>query len=369
MRRPQYSPRRLTLATAVVVLAAAASACGGPRPSSGPALGASHSEGAARPAATAAPAAPATLITIGEARQLLTRYVTVVNAASKRRATHLLRPVEAGSSYRLDAGRYRWTRVSDPKNSHYIAVSAARATYFLPRKSSHPAWWAAAVTWRQPRHRHQHGRALLVFTRTGSGQWRQVMEPNFVPGGSIPAVAAAPPGYVDSARAAAPLAIPLGEVANVTAAVLDQAASAVPNCPRPGTCHARSRGHANKISVPGAGGLADVHDQAFWARQLRQVPGATDSDEHAVIPGAPVFTLPVSGGGLLVFYQLKAVLTLAPPTGLGYRFRITIPGFYTAKVARTRAQLVYAEQFVVFDPPLGHGRARVVADIAGPIAR
>jgi hypothetical protein len=79
-----------------------------------------------------------------------------------------------------------------------------------------------------------------------------------------------------------------------------------------------------------------------------------------------VYAISTQGGGALVLYDLRAVLELAPPAG--YTFRITIPGFYSAAVPRTQATLTYADQFASYDPPVGGGLARVVAEAGGPVS-
>jgi hypothetical protein len=120
---------------------------------------------------------------------------------------------------------------------------------------------------------------------------------------------------------------------------------------------------ARSITLVAADSLSDVRDQDFWRQRLPA--GSVATDLHLATHD-PVYAIRVQGGGALVFCDLRAVLNLAPPGG--YTFRIAIPGFYSAAVPRTQATLTYVEQFAAYDPPLG-GVPRVVADIAGPVAK
>ena len=55
-------------------------------------------------------------MTVAAARLELSRYAAAVSRADRLRRTGLLAAAEGGSSYQLDAGAYRFTRVSDPGN-------------------------------------------------------------------------------------------------------------------------------------------------------------------------------------------------------------------------------------------------------------
>ena len=65
-------------------------------------------------------------------------------------------------------------------------------------------------------------------------------------------------------------------------------------------------------------------------------------------------------GGAIFFYSLTAQLELAPPPG--DTFHVDIPGYYSPGQSLQSAAVGYIEQFAAFDPPLGKGGPRVVAD-------
>ena len=67
-----------------------------------------------------------------------------------------------------------------------------------------------------------------------------------------------------------------------------------------------------------------------------------------------------------MFYDVRAVLHLAPPAG--YTFRLAVPGFVSAAAPRSQVTLTYTDQFATYDPPRGAGPPRVVAEAAGPVA-
>jgi hypothetical protein len=58
--------------------------------------------------------------------------------ANESRSDTLPKTVEAGSSYRMDAGTYQMDRVTDPANRQYTAFTAQNATYYMPGQS--PGW-------------------------------------------------------------------------------------------------------------------------------------------------------------------------------------------------------------------------------------
>jgi hypothetical protein len=298
-------------------------------------------------------------MTVAAARLELSSYAAAVSRADRLRQTRLLAAAEGGSSYQLDAGSYRFTRISDPGNQAYQALSVRDPVLYVPRGPGAGNWWAATANWVHPRTPASAPvRAFLVFTRE-AGTWRQVLEPDTL--GPAPRPVTGPGGYASVVSGdATSLAMPPAKIPAATASYLNGLGAAGRRCPRPGLCRHMA---ARSIALPAAGSLSDVRDQGFWARRLPA--GSADTDVHLVTPD-PVYAIRVHGGGALVFYDLRAILDLAPPGG--YTFRIAIPGFYSATVPRTHATLVYAEQFAAYDPPPG-GVPRVVADIAGPVAK
>ena len=346
-------PRRPGLRFAgigMLVIASLAAGCGSPAAGGG----ASAQRGTTRPA-------DPPVITVAAARRVLSGYAAAVSRADKLRQTRLLAAAESGSSYQMDAGSYRFTRVSDPGNEGYQALSVKDSALYIPRGPGPSAgeWWAATARWIRPL---MPGSppvpVLLVFTRAAGG-WRQVLEPGTL--GPVPPPVTGLGGYASAVSSGArSLAVAPREIPAATASYLNGLAAAGPLCPRPGLCrHVPAR----TITLARPSSLPDVHDQAFWAGRLPS--GSADSDLHSVTQD-PVYAISTQGGGALVLYDLRAVLELAPPAG--YTFRITIPGFYSAAVPRTQATLTYADQFASYDPPVGGGLARVVAEAGGPVS-
>jgi hypothetical protein len=296
----------------------------------------------------AASRAPSPVITRAGAQQVLYAYASVNNQANKARSDSLLASIEAGSSYQMDTGNYRWTKVTDPANHGYISSAWADPTYFIPRQTGYPAWFAVRVTWTNLTH-PQAGPtpAFLVFTKaTAQAPWLEVLEPFVLAGaGPVPRIETDAQGYaVQVSRAdAARLAVAPGGIPLLTAGYLDG-------------------DPAGQLRFTGSGSLADVHDQAFWKSRL---PLGTDTDRHSATQDH-VFGLRCADGGALLFYDLSARLTLVPP--YGQTMNIQIPGFYSASETVSMAQVSYAEQFAAYVPP-GQGSPRVVADVSGITAR
>ncbi len=306
-----------------------------------------HASG--RAAGTASPAAVPPVITAAGARQVLAQFTAANNKANQARSDRMLASYEAGSSYALDKGNYRWTKVTDPAGSQYIAAVFTGPAFYIPRAGSGAAaWWVTRATW-TPAGKSASSPPTpqyLVFSRASPGRWMEVLEPYAVPGaGPVPPVAADAAGYASApgSAQAAQLAVPPGQLPSLTAAYLD--------------------GHPAGLRLTGASNLTDLHDQAFWQSRLPQ--GSTD-DQHSVTAD-PVYALRTADGGALLWYDLTARLTLAPPGGQS--FRVQIPGFYSASQTETSASVGYAEQFCVYDPPRGQGSPRLVADTSGIASR
>jgi len=115
-------------------------------------------------------------------------------------------------------------------------------------------------------------------------------------------------------------------------------------------------------AIADPGNLTDRGDQRFWQGR---VPGGQVTDTHAAAAGADgqEFALQTADGGALVFYTDAAAVTITPAPGSVVR--LSIPGFFSAGQALTRATVSYLEQFAAYDPPAGGGAPRVVADYSG----
>ena len=79
---------------------------------------------------SAAPKAAA--LTKAAAERILASYWQLNNTTNESRSDTLLKTVEAGSSYSMDAGTYLMGWVTDPANRQYTAFTAENATYYIP---------------------------------------------------------------------------------------------------------------------------------------------------------------------------------------------------------------------------------------------
>jgi hypothetical protein len=326
---------RRWLLLAGVAVAAAAVAAGTVLLAGGPGRGASPSGGV--------PGAP---LTRAQAAAVLAAYAAGRNAASERRSDTGLAAIETGSSYAIDAARYR---AQEAQNAAPYRPSQPRhATYYIPRDepASGPRWFvvlvSSAVTSSPMTVSSQE---YLLFTQAvRGGPWRNAVEPYLLPRAAAPDLAVGPDGLANvvspgsTADAVAP-----GQLPAQTAASLD-VASAVAT----GSATARPVGSVPAgVSTTGLSGLADQADLREWHRE---VAGGTVTDVHSAAPGTagPEFALRTADGGALVFYTDAASLT------------VTLR--YAPGQPVTRAGISYLEQFAAYDPPAGGGPPRVVAD-------
>ena len=351
-RRPgrRRLPRRGLLAAAVVLLVAAVGVTAlatrshnRPAPRAAAATGSvppSAGKMASRPAATA-PAA----VTMAAARQVLAAYVAGNNAANQARSDTMLGRIEGGSSYRLDAGGYRFLTATDPANTGYQTFSYTATAYYLPRLASYPRWFATYGTWSGTRSAPYHG--FLIFTQAApGGRWLEVLEPNLTAGlpAARPLVGADGTATALPAGSAAGLAAAPGSLPAATAARLDSAAA--------------------PVSVTGLQATADQKDQAYWA--VRVPGGGGDTVRHSATPFG-VYALRTQDGGALVFYSLTASLTLTAPGGRP--MALQIPGYYSANSPVAAATVRYADQFAAYIAPSGGRAAEVLAQNSGIAAR
>jgi hypothetical protein len=296
---------------------------------------------------TPAAAEPAAL-TKADAERILARYWQVNNTANESRSDTLLKTVEAGSSYSMDAGTFQMDRVTDPANRRqYTAFTAQNATYYLPRQPAgvYPRWFAARVTYANlAAPQHSTGAGYVLFTQAAkNAPWKNVLEPCMLPGtGPGPFIETDSHGYAIAASASdeAGLSVMSAQIQEATAESLDSSSTTVKN-PR---------------------NLADLRDEAYFAGKLPA--GSTDTGKHSA--SGRVFALKTAGGGVLAFYALTAQLTLAPPPG--QTFQVSIPGFYSSSQTLTSATIGYAEQFATYIPP-DQASPQILADASGITGR
>jgi hypothetical protein len=295
---------------------------------------------------TPAAAEPAALTKAAAAR-ILARYWQVNNTANESRSGTLLKTVEAGSSYRMDAGTYQIDRVTDPANRQYTAFTAQNATYYIPRQPAgvYPRWFAVRVTYANlAAPRHATGAGYVLFTQAAkNAPWKNDLEPCMLPGtGPGPFIETDAHGYAIAASASdeAGLSVTSAQIQEATAGSLDSRSTTVKN----------------------PGNLADLRNEAYFSGKLPA--GSTDTDKHSA--WGRVFALTTADGGVLAFYALTAQLTLAPPPG--QTFQVRIPGFYSSSQTLTSATIGYTEQFATYIPP-DQASPQILADASGITGR
>ena len=269
------------------------------------------------------------------------------NTANESRSDTLLKTVEAGSSYRMDAGTYQMDRVTDPANRQYTAFTAQNATYYIPRQPAgvYPRWFAARVTYASlAAPQHATGAGYVLFTQAArNAPWKNVLEPCMLPGtGPGPFIETDSHGYAIAASPSdeAGLSVTSAQIQEATAESLDSSSATVKN----------------------PGNLTDLRDEAYFGGKLPA--GSTDTDKHAT--SGRVFALKTASGGVLAFYALTAQLTLAPPPG--QTFQVSIPGFYSSSQTLTSATIGYTEQFATYIPP-DQASPQILADASGITGR
>jgi len=315
-------------------------------PADNPSATASQPAPSVRSGGTPAAAQPAALTKAG-AERILARYWQANNTAGESRSDTMLKTVEAGSSYRMDAGTYQMDRVTDPANRQYAAFTAQNAAYYIPRQPAgvYPRWFAVRVTYASlAAPQHATGAGYVLFTQAArNAPWKNVLEPYMLPGtGPGPVIETDAHGYAIAASASdeAGLSVTPAQIQEATAESLDGSSAAVKN----------------------PGNLADLRDEAYLSGKLPA--GSTDTGKHST--SGRVFALKTAGGGVLAFYALTAQLTLAPPPG--QTFQVGIPGFYSSGQTLTSATIGYAEQFATYIPP-DQASPQILADASGITGR
>jgi hypothetical protein len=305
------------------------------------------------------------VITRAQAQQVLARYIAVNNQANKVRSNSLLAGIEGGSSYQIDTGQYRWTRVSDPANRSYLAYGVQDVAYYIPRlPAAYPKWFA--VRTENVDRGVPAGKAAAdafteytVFSQASAGApWLDVYEPFIVKNVVMPTIATDPQGYAIATNLtgdAAGLSVAPDRIGQLTATYLNQVAV----------------NPSNQAVMAAAPYLSDLSDEVYW--RSGEDPGhvifdATDTHSPTRYP---VFGLRTKNGGALLFYTTAAQLTLAPPASdHAASFDLGIPGYYsTSQTLTSPARMGYTEQFATYDPPAGVGDRRIVGEVSSITSR
>jgi len=340
--------RLLPIAALTVLPAVALTGCGS-----------SGQKASSKPSSAATAAG---VVTPASARKVLSQFTAVNNRSNKLREASLLATYEGGSSYQIDQGYYRWTRVTDPANKSYVTDSYADPVYYIPRQSSYPAWFVARTVLQQAKSSSSQD-VYLIFAKASAGaNWMEVLEPGTsgLPAQAAPPVATDASGYATQVSPAdatglklAPAALPAKDVTYLDVDNIPTTA------PRPGLPKPKRPTVVNFAN--GKDSLGDLSDKKFWHSHLPA--GSTDLDQHQATAD-PVYALRTANGGALVFYDLTASLTLGVPDA--QTFAITIPGIFNGKEQARSFQVNYGDQFAVYEPPGPSGVPTVLANDSGP---
>jgi hypothetical protein len=367
-RRPAVRP----LTVAALALAVVASGAGGAllrgktasTPAAAPSAAASAglsatAGGASGTASPQQPAAEPPAISKADAENVVAGYSQVNNKANAAHSDSLLATIEGGSSYTMDTGAYRF-ELGQSSRAAYVPFQLTDTTYYIPRiprlsQGSYPRWFAVKSTYVTMADGKNLGTAYVVFAQNASGApWKDVTEPDILPGQSLPQIAVDSSGYAQSvATDATGLNVAPDKIGQVTAEWLDKLAAS----------------KSDSVIKDESGNLTDLQDEVFW----RSGQGGTPmdaTDVHAA-PASQVFALKTTSGGALVFYTTAAQLTLTPANGDTISGGLNIPGYYSPanSAGLTSATVGYVEQFATYIPPAGSNARDVVADISSIASR
>jgi hypothetical protein len=363
-RRPAVRPLTVAALALAVVAAVAGGTLLGGKTASAPAAdpSASASAGlsvtAGGTGGTASPQQPAAeppAISKADATSVVASYSPVNNKANAAHSDSLLSTVEGGSSYTMDAGAYRF-ELGQSSQPAYVSFRLTGTTYYIPRlpQGSYPRWFAVKSTYVTTADGKNLGTAYVVFAQNAAGApWKDVIEPDILPGQVLPQIAVDSSGYAQSvAPDAGGLDVAPAKIGQVTAEWLDQLAAS----------------KSDSVIKDESGNLTDLQDEVFWRSGQGGVP-MDATDVHSA-PAGQVFALKTTSGGALVFYTTDAQLTLTPANG-GTISGLNIPGYYSPanSAGLTSATVGYVEQFATYIPPAGSNARDVVADISSIASR
>jgi len=255
----------------------------------------------------------------------------------------------------MDAGSYRFA-LGESDRTPYVPFELTDTRYYIPRlpRTDYPRWFVVQGSYVTVAGGKSLGSAYLVFAQ-GSARalWKDVVEPDILPGQALPQIAIDSGGYAESVAAdATGLNVAPDKIGEVTAAWLDRVASST----------------SNSVIEDKAGNLTDLKDEVFW--RSGESGAAFDATDTHSVPADPVFALKTTTGGALVFYTTVAQLTLTPPDG-GTISALNIPGYYTpsSSAELTSAAVGYVEQFATYIPAAGNSDRDVIADISSIASR
>lgn len=362
-RRPAVRPLTVAALALAVVAAVASGALLGGKTASAPAAAPSAAAsagvsiaagGASGPASPQQQAAPPA-ISKADAASVVASYSQVNNKANAARSDSLLSTIEGGSSYTMDVGAYRF-ELGQSSQAAYVPFQLTDTTYYIPRlpQGSYPRWFAVKTTYATVVGGKNLGTAYVVFAQNAAdAPWKDVIEPDILPGQALPQIAVDSSGYAQSvAPDAGGLNVAPEKIGQVTAEWLDQLAA----------------NKSDSVIKDESGNLTDLQDEVFW--RSGQGGASMDATDVHSAPTGQVFALKTTSGGALVFYTTAARLTLTPANGDAIS-GLNIPGYYSpaSSAGLTSATVGYVEQFATYIPPAGNSDRDVVADISSIASR
>jgi hypothetical protein len=208
----------------------------------------------------------------GQAEQVLANYQSVNNRANSALDGNLLGTVETGAQLDMDRAAYLLRRAKDEK---YSAFAYSAPSYYIPRQSDFPKWFAVDAMSGKTRH------ALLFVQERSDAPWLLAADP--FPTSALTDIALDKDGY---ATAVTPddthVAVEPGKLAGTHAAVL-------------------ARGATGMAAGPYTTESRDALVRVQSGLQRRGVTLTADfaPDQQRA------FALRTTGGGALVWYVLR----------------------------------------------------------------
>ena len=187
-------------------------------------------------------------ITKAEAERIVSRYWQMNNQANESYSDSRLATIESGSSYTMDAGSYRFA-LGSTNRTPYAALELTGTQYYIPRlpQAAYPHWFVVRGTYVTLSAGKKLGSAYIVFAQDSPGAaWKDVTEPDILPGRTLPQISTGSDGYAESVSADdAGLSVAPDKIGQVTAAWLDQVAA----------------DPSNTVVLADAGNLTDLKDE------------------------------------------------------------------------------------------------------------
>ena len=175
------------------------------------------------PVAPTAPPSPAGqgALTMAQASQVLANYTTANNTANAQRSDAVLAAIETGSSYAIDAGLYRLQQAAGRGDVPGVRAAVGRQ-YYIPRETAYPRWFVVQVANAElaaPAKITQHGVPAVHPDRAWRRRGRTRSSRTCSRARPPPRWRSAPTAWRPRSPAATALAVPAGQIAQVTAVV------------------------------------------------------------------------------------------------------------------------------------------------------